>query len=92
MIESCLTRAKEVGKAGFVHIAVDASATGQLIVQVSDDGIGQTPRTLGTRLAHAMDDVAARVLALGGNLRIEPSKLPGVAGGTCVVARFPLDG
>lgn len=67
------------------HVQVAAEVRGDTFaLDIEDDGVGFNPGTV--RRGHGLDNMTARVEALGGSLTITP----GVEGGTLHAVRVPL--
>ena len=84
MVQEGLSNAVRHGQPGRIDIAVRTEGAGEVIVAVSDDGVGRKGAGGGPGLG--LVGMRERIEALGGTLVIQP----GAAGGWSILARAPL--
>lgn len=85
MIQESLSNSLRHARASTVEVTLGQCAS-QVLVRISDDGIGMQPGDDGKRAAFGLKSMRERIHALGGTLYID--SLPGQ--GTTLEIRLPL--
>jgi two-component system sensor histidine kinase UhpB len=86
IVQEGLSNAVRHGQPGRISVAVALDAAGEVVLRVSDDGLGRRGAVGAPGLGLGLVGMRERIEALGGSLEIRP----GAAGGWAILARAPL--
>jgi len=91
--QEALNNVRKHAKASFVHVLLDSSSAGQILMTISDDGIGIESRLDGGSAGSSglgLSGMAERARALGGELRVERGHHGDERTGTTVAVKVPV--